>query len=367
MVDGQPYTVPDTYLGPKKAGKFQFMVLLNGAKKHRINFKDHPPVWVRALAGHPDFVAKAIDPPQIGAAGKGMDFEFSGLNNTAKAMVFNCGLELNGSAVERQKVTIYPGNEKRIRFSHTFSKPGRYEVTLNGMGKSRVVIGEAVKKPFLTFSNAISGFYQVDSTTFWASSTGSVGGTPIADNYGERTADDTYGLIYLPHAMSENSVAVVRIQTQEKTGNYAKTGLMVRNKVNEPGRSVGYCIAAVHSYYGGGGMFEWDAQSTGFLDSLKRFSLAPFPNKWIRIEKHKKQFIIWSGSDGIHWKKQLAMVMPDANAVQDVGVFITSDNPLEPCRVLFSDFKVYKNTAFLKETDKSDPAKKEKKFTAEPL
>ncbi|MDB5110268.1 MAG: hypothetical protein JWR67_1382 [Mucilaginibacter sp.] len=367
MVDDKPFTLPDTYLGPKQSGKFRFMVQMMGATRHSINLKGHKPVFLNLSAGDPELIVRSLITNQTCIVNQAMNLEFLTINNGDKAKSFNCRLEINGKVVATKKINIQPGEDKNVRFTYTFPQPGTYDVTLNGEGKLRIIAGGAIQKSFSFFSNVKARFYQVNSNSFWASSTGSVGGTPISNNYGERTADDSYGVVYLSKAMTDNCAAMVRIHSQQLTGNYAKVGLMVRNKISESGKSGGYCIASVHSYYGGGGLFEWDAQGTGFLDSLKRFTLPAFPNKWIRIEKHKKLFIIWSGTDGQHWKKQLNIQIPDANDIQDVGVFVTSDNLLEPCKVIFSDFKIFKTNTFLKETDISRPIKKEMQFTTEPL
>lgn len=367
MVDGQPFTMPDAYLGPGQSGRFRFMVQLPGATKHSIGLIGKRPVVLTPSVGNPALAIKSVTSNQLYVAGEPVDFKFITVNNGSNSKSFNYNLSVNGKEVKSQNINLKAGEQKTISFKYTFTQPGAYDIALNGEGKTRAIVGGKPQQPFAVFANTNAAFYQVNAQTFWGFAGGAIGGTPIANNYGERTADDAYGAIYLPGGMTDNSVATVRIHQQQKTSNYAKAGIMVRNKINQPGNATGYVVAAVSSYYGGGGLLEWDHSGHGYLDSLRRFSLAPFPDKWIRVERHQKQYIIWSSADGQHWKKQTNIISATANAVQDVGVFITSDNPAELCHVIFSDFTVFKSNAFLKETDISKPIKKEKQFTTEPL
>jgi beta-glucosidase len=367
LVDGQPFYMVDSYIGPRRREILKLRVPLMGAIRHEIAIPGQASLAINVFAGYKSVLISALRHDQLVIAGQNANFSYLVTNNGIGTRIIGCSLKVNGEISSTKQITLIPGKPKTIKFSHVFKKAGIYQVVMNDECRSDVLAGEKVKPPFLTTESLKGGFYQVNDHTSWGESSGSVGGTPISMNYGEHTANDSYGAVFIPGGMGANSMASVRILQQERTGNYAKVGIMIRNHLNQPGRSAGYCIASVASYYGGGGLFEWDSHGGGFLDSLRKIELAPFPNKWIRIERHQSLFIVWTSKDGQHWRKQQQTFVPGTERIQDVGVFVTSDDPTKLCKVIFSDFHVSQIQGYLKETDRDGSQKKENIFTTEPL
>jgi beta-glucosidase len=365
LVDGKPFYMTDSYIGPHRRETLRFLVPLMGAIRHEVAIAGQAPLVIHASTGSKSIFISALHHDQLVVTGQSANFSYLVTNNGADTRTIDCSLKINGRISVTKQIILIPGKPKTISFSHVFKQAGVYQVTMNDECPLGLLAGEKLKPPF--FTTGKGGFYRVNNHTFWGVASGSVGGTPVSLNYGERTANDSYGAVFIPGGMAANSMASVHILQQERTGNYAKVGIMIRNHINQPGHSAGYCIAGVASYYGGGGLFEWDSHSSGFLDSLRKIELAPFPDKWIRIERHQSLFIVWTSKDGEHWRKQLQTLVPGTEKIEDVGIFVTSDDPTRFCKVIFSDFQVSPIQGYLKETDKGHSQKQENDFTTEPL
>ncbi|PTR01518.1 beta-glucosidase-like glycosyl hydrolase [Mucilaginibacter yixingensis] len=367
MADGQPHYAQDSYVGPHCIEKLLFQIPLVGAIDHQLAVPGLSPVVIKLRAVAQQLIVQRNGGGQLVVAGQKIKLHYWLINNGSERRSFSPILDING--VKRTIITpqLQPGKITDLSIPVELRKAGVYQISLNGAAQQTMLVGHTAKSPYQVFATQKGQFFQVDSTTFWGYANGSVGGTPVSNNYGERTANDCYGALYLPDGMAGNSVATVRIHQQEKTGNYAKVGLMIRNKINQPGKSAGYMTAAVTSYYGGGGLFEWDAHQTGFLDSMRRVSLAAFPDKWLRIERHQQHYTVWASADGNRWKKYGQFEVKGGSSRQDVGVFIASDDPARVCNVIFSDFSVRPLTKPLTETNNGKPKKQERQFTTEPI
>ncbi|HWZ35115.1 MAG TPA: fibronectin type III-like domain-contianing protein, partial [Mucilaginibacter sp.] len=366
-VDGKSFTQPDVYVGPRREAMLHFNIPLAGAVPHVLQVYGQLPVTVVPVAGKKELLISQSTDSQLATVGQRVLLNYQLSNNAPQRKSFISDLRINGKTSATRTVDLTPGKAQTIAFSVSFNKPGIYRVALNGECRSIILVGAGVSRPFKVFKSGKGAFYQVDSTTFWGYASGSIGGTPVSNNYGERTANDRYGALYIKGSMVENSVATVHIHQQERTGNYAKVGLMIRNRIDQPGESAGYNIACVSSYYGGGGLFEWDSAQGGFLDSLRKINLGPFPDKWLRIERHQSQYDVWTSRDGSRWKLGGRFTIPGATKIQDAGVFITSDDPTRVCYVVFSDFTVISLTKPLQETDSNKKRPHERIFTTEPI
>jgi beta-glucosidase len=369
LVDGKALLLKDKYLGPHQSDTIHAMIKVYGKGIHPIGLDGQPAQKITIQPGKPDFLIEHEGVSRLGSIGQRINYGYDIFNQGSSAGTFYGRITIDGKKTTTVKtVFLKPGESGKLRFSHIFTTSGSHKVSLNGENSTQTIIGHGVNGPYRLFFNSQGHIAQIDSNSFWASCSGSVGGSPVANNNGVRTASDRYGVVYLAGKMTANSVATLRVLRQQgNVSNYAKVGIMIRNHINEPGKSIGYCTASVDAYYGGGGLFEWDANGDGFLDSISTFSLAPYPNKWIRIEKHRTTFIIWNSSDGVHWRKQTEKDIPSAKEVQDVGVFVTSDRPGKQCKVIFSGFTVQSIKGYLKENDRSEIRKRADSFTTEPL
>lgn len=366
-VDGKSYTQTDTYVGPRLEAVLHFRIPLAGAVPHVLQVHGQPPTTVVPVAGKKELLISQSADRELATVGQRISLNYQLSNNTSHRKSFISNLTVNGKISVTRTIDLAPGKAQAVAFSVSFNKPGIYSIALNGECRSVILVGARISQPFKVFKSDKGAFYQVDSTTFWGYASGSVGGTPVSNNYGERTANDRYGALYVKGGMAENSVVTVRIHQQERTGNYAKVGLMIRNRIDQPGRSAGYSIACVSSYYGGGGLFEWDSAQAGFLDSLHKINLGPFPDKWLRIERHGSQYTVWASRDGSQWKRDGQFTIAGAAKIQDAGVFVTSDDPTRVCQVVFSDFAVMPLAKPMQETDRSKRRPHERIFTAEPI
>jgi hypothetical protein len=367
-IDGKPSALNDKYIGPRKSGKITATIEIYGRGTHTIQLPGQIPLKMEILDGKADFLFSPVNFPQLGNARRPNSFEYLVFNRGAISGIADVEFQINGKTQSQAKVELNPGENKKVQFNYTFNATGIYSVSVNGNEALSFLAGAEVKAPYKVFTNTKGHCFQIGENSFWAEYTGAVGGTPVHNNYGARTSLDRYGVVYIPGGMTENAAATVCIHRMSlEVSNYAKVGIMVRNQIDQPMKSSGYCIANIHAYYGGGGLFEWDSEGDGYLDAVERFSDSSFPNKWIRIEKHKQTFTVWSSPDGLKWKKQLEKEIPDAASVQDVGVFVVSDHPDEPCKAIFSDFKIVPLKEKLQETDTSEPEQNVKPFTTEPL
>jgi signal transduction histidine kinase len=60
-------------------------------------------------------------------------------------------------------------------------------------------------------------------------------------------------------------MATVRVDSQENTDQWAKTGVMVRNDMTQPNTSLGYAIMSITPQ--NGYAFQWDSDGNGELDA----------------------------------------------------------------------------------------------------
>lgn len=368
LLDGKPVILKDQFVGPGKSNKITANIEVYGSGAHILQLPGQKPVQFVISEAAADFVVSPVNFPQLGSIESRDTFEYNVFNKGGISGWATIEFQINGETQSQGKVELKPGENRKIQFTHIFREPGAYSIATKGNDPLSFLVGAPVKAPYKVFSNSEGQSFQIGENSFWAEYKGAVGGTPVHNNYGGRTSLDRYGVVYIPGGMTENAVATVRIHRMSlEVSNYSKVGIMVRNKIDQPEKSSGYCVANIHAYYGGGGLFEWDSENDGYLDAIERFSVSSFPNKWIRLEKHNQTFIVWSSPDGLKWKKQLEKEIPGAASVQDVGVFVVSDHPDEPCKAIFSDFKIVPLKEKLQETDTSEPEQNVKPFTTEPL
>jgi hypothetical protein len=248
---------------------------------------------------------------------------------------------INNKESEQQLITLEPGESRQVSFNHVFNEPGNCELSFSGNCYTSVQVGGKVKSPFRTYSSASHGnFGQVNATDFFITSLGELGGDPVNMAHYAGVVEDDYSTVYLPGGMKEKSYVVVKILGRELTSNYTKTGIMIRNGIDQPGKSPGYLVMEINGYFGGGGLIEWDSDSDGYLDSVSRYNPGGWP-KWMIIEKNGQTFNFYASPDqGNTWAKEFTTKVETAKPVQDVGLFHVSDYKDKTSTARFSDFIV---------------------------
>ena len=148
---------------------------------------------------------------------------------------------------------------------------------------------------------------------------------------GERGTFDQHAVVYLPRILGDYT-AVCRLLYQDThTGEYASTGLIVRNAMRDDG-SAGHAKYYRVIKYGGFMIFNVDGDGDGKWDHGGSGHYGPIPF-WIKLERRGKEFRAYASEDGEHWKenqvkrggKRLQLsghfVQENVSETQDVGVF----------------------------------------------
>ncbi len=144
-----------------------------------------------------------------------------------------------------------------------------------------------------------------------------------ADGADVWTGDDAYGAVHLPGALGPSSTATVRVDAQQPTSDWAKSGLMVRDDITAAGRSAGYLILAVTPRHGIA--LQWDSDGDGRLDSSTTTgdATAAFP-VWLRLVRDGSHYTGAYSTDGSAWRTVGGVTLAAAAPTQDAGVFTTS-------------------------------------------
>lgn len=143
------------------------------------------------------------------------------------------------------------------------------------------------------------------------------------DVYG---ATNQYGAIYLPGAEQDGTVDAVQLTAQSATSDWAKSGIMVRNDINQSASSPGFVILAASP--GHGYVLQWDADGDGRLDSSSAPSgqgtgTTTYPS-WLKLTRDGTTFTGYYSPDGTTWTRIASAEVPSAAGDQDAGVFSTA-------------------------------------------
>jgi alpha-galactosidase len=137
------------------------------------------------------------------------------------------------------------------------------------------------------------------------------------------TGNDEYGAIYLPGAERSASTATIRVDGQQVTSDWAKSGLMVRDDISKSGSSPGYLILALTPQHGVA--LQWDNDGNGYLDSSTTAGDSTLPHPtWLRLVRAGTTYTAYYSTDGTTWQLVGSATLPTAAPTQDVGAFTTS-------------------------------------------
>ncbi len=151
---------------------------------------------------------------------------------------------------------------------------------------------------------------------------------------------DEYASYYL-NDISGDFEATVEITYQENTNNWAKAGIMVRDRIDKSGQNhngIGYCILAVTPE--NGVAFQYDSDDNGMLDSnvnIGRTTVLPY---WLKMRKEGNTYTGYYSTDGSTWTEVSSQTFGSTKTIQDVGIFVSSHADNNICKVVFHDFNI---------------------------
>lgn len=341
LIDGHEYNQPNIFVGPGEKKSVRFTVRLYQPGEHEIRIGNLPIQKIRVKQAPATFVCSDLLVRKAIVAGHKEPISVTVTNKGGERGAKPFALLINDKESGRCSVELKPGESRQIRFNHLFNEPGNYRVSFSPECFADIQVGALVHAPFNTYSSAQrSEFRQVSATDFILTSSGEMGGCPVNKNLYAGVVEDNYSSIYLKGGMKDKSYAMVRILGRELTSNYTKTGIIIRNRIDQSGKSAGYVVMGVNGYFDGGGMIEWDNDADGYLDTIKNYNPGSWP-KWIVIEKNGKSFSFFaSGDQGATWSKIFSTTIESAMNLQDVGIFHVSDYKEKASTARFSDFTV---------------------------
>ncbi|WP_321413287.1 PilC/PilY family type IV pilus protein [uncultured Desulfobacter sp.] len=137
------------------------------------------------------------------------------------------------------------------------------------------------------------------------------------------TGNDEFAAVYLDNISGDFDFRL-KVDSQQNTNGWAKTGIMVRNDMTRPKVSTGYCMIAVTP--SSGFAFQTDSNANGYLDSNSSGgSATPLP-KWVRLTKVGQVFTGYYSDTNSNWTQRGTATLTTASTEQDVGIFATSHN-----------------------------------------
>ncbi|GGN39436.1 DUF1349 domain-containing protein [Streptomyces fuscichromogenes] len=152
------------------------------------------------------------------------------------------------------------------------------------------------------------------------------------------TRDDDYSSAYQPGAAGTSSTVIVHVDSQDKTNDWGKAGLMLRNDITGTASSTGYVVLAATP--GKGVSLQWDSDSDGYLDTntTKTGSAAIAP-VWLRLVRSGTSVTGSYSANGTTWTTVGTATLTGANSSEDAGVFFTAHGG-SPGTANFSQFSV---------------------------
>lgn len=249
-------------------------------------------------------------------------------------------LAVDGKVVQSKAVTLKP-NEAGVA-SFTFLVPaGKHSITIGNQPPLSVRVYKqrqvaATKEDFKTYCSATADpcnfSYDVKNNTYEI----------IAKGTDFLHAEDSYGSIYLPKAVTGNFVATAKVVSfGENVSDWFRVGLFVRNDLTQSGAkgSTGsFLLFSTPKRIGA----QWDEFGGGSMHNSKSQNYTndqPFP-VWIKLVRHGDRFSGYYSEDGKVWALvRESGILPGLGATMDIGLAAGS-NDQRPSKVVFSDFKL---------------------------
>ncbi|MGW6455951.1 alpha-N-acetylglucosaminidase [Streptomyces sp. NPDC055078] len=133
-----------------------------------------------------------------------------------------------------------------------------------------------------------------------------------------------FGTAYREGAMRPGTTVVLRVDSQDNTGSWARAGIVVRNSLATQG-SAGFVNLAVTP--GQGVALSYDSNGDGTLDTYRRVTGVRAP---VLLRLVRGQGASFTGSfsldGGTTWRTVGTVTAPGSAAIQDAGLFMTAIN-----------------------------------------
>ncbi|MFF1610275.1 right-handed parallel beta-helix repeat-containing protein [Amycolatopsis sp. NPDC058278] len=140
--------------------------------------------------------------------------------------------------------------------------------------------------------------------------------------------DDEYGVVYQPGAIDGDGRIVARVDRQDATNSWTKSGIVVRNDLTAAKSAQGY--AAVLATPANGVVFAVDSDGDGMLDAQSQVPGVRAP-VWLKLVRTGNQVEGFSSADGSTWTRiGPAAALRGAGQVLDAGLLHTSHDPGKP-------------------------------------
>ncbi|UJV43664.1 DUF1349 domain-containing protein [Streptomyces sp. AMCC400023] len=135
--------------------------------------------------------------------------------------------------------------------------------------------------------------------------------------------DDEYSAAYRTGAAGTSSTVTVRVTSQDKTNDWAKVGLMLRNNIGSAGSSTGYLVLATTP--GNGIALSSDSNGDGYLDTNTiKTSGATVAPVWLRLVRSGTSVTGAYSVNGTTWTTVGTATLTGANGTLDAGMFSTA-------------------------------------------
>lgn len=177
---------------------------------------------------------------------------------------------------------------------------------------TRVIVENDVEPPYKTISFNDATFSQ-NENNFAIYGSGS-------DMWKSK---NDYGAIYQEDELGLTDEIITKVDYQDRTGPYARAGVVVRNDLTDQNDSAGYINISVTPDHGC--MLSWDSTGDGKLDSKKNETSFNGP-AYVKLSRNGSLFTGACSIDGEHWKEVGTVTVPNANNNLDAGVFMTAAN-----------------------------------------
>lgn len=194
--------------------------------------------------------------------------------------------------------------------------------------------GEQVGAPFTTTAASAGSSHFAQSDGHFAIR---AQGADVWGGGGQR--DDAYGSIFQKDAVNAVSSVSARVDTVGDANAWAKSGVMIRNDIDQPGASGGYALVAVTPR--NGVVFHWDANGDGYVESSAAANVNTFRPVWVKLDRSGEQVSAWYSFDGTNYAQiGSAVTLTGAAAVQDAGIFSSSHDAGRSALNVFSDLRI---------------------------
>jgi hypothetical protein len=195
-----------------------------------------------------------------------------------------------------------------------------------------VTVSPPVQAPYATYSSATDApaAFAESGSEFGISGAG-------ADLFSDA---DAYSAIYVKGAVGATATVSTEVASQQNMTGFAKAGILVRNDMAGSGTSPEGVI--LFESPSGGIQLEWDSNGGDYIDSVTppNGTIPESLPVWLELVRDGASYTGYYSYDGSDWLTVGTATVPDQDATQDAGMFLTSHAAGSPGQAVFSGFSV---------------------------